>query len=166
MTGLAIALLTVSDTRTKANDRSGDYLAEALTANGHRLARRELVEDDRYEIRAIVSRWIAESEVQVILITGGTGFRPRDVTPEAVTPLFDQAIPGYGELFRQLSYAEIGTATIQSRACAGIANRTLIFCLPGSPNACRTAWQGILMEQLNRAHRPCNFAELLEPDNA
>ncbi|GAB4188623.1 MAG: molybdenum cofactor biosynthesis protein B [Wenzhouxiangellaceae bacterium] len=163
MSGLAIALLTVSDTRTAENDRSGDWLAAASERAGHHLAARTLVVDNRYRIRATVAQWIADEAIQVVLITGGTGFRPRDVTPEAVTPLLDQSIPGFGELFRQISYQEIGSSTIQSRALAGVANNTLVFCLPGSTNACSTAWNGILREQLNRDHKPCNFADLLSP---
>jgi molybdenum cofactor biosynthesis protein B len=159
--GLAVAILTISDTRTTANDTSGDYLAASVQEAGHPLAERCIVKDDVYQIRAVVSRWIADPAVQVALLTGGTGFAGRDSTPEAVSPLFDKAIEGFGELFRQLSYAEIGTSTVQSRALAGLANRTAIFCMPGSTGACRTAWTGILRDQLDGAHRPCNFVGVL-----
>jgi len=152
-----IAVLTVSDTRNEDTDTSGHYLADTLRAAGHRLADKQIVVDDVYRIRAVVSQWIASPDVNVVLITGGTGFTARDTTPEAMIPLFDKPIEGFGELFRQISYQEIGTSTIQSRAVAGMANRTLIFCLPGSTNACRTAWQKILLEQLDSRHKPCNF---------
>lgn len=154
---LNIVVLTVSDTRTLAEDTSGDALVANLTQAGHQLYERTLVKDDIYQIRALVSRWIADSQAQVILVTGGTGFSGRDSTPEAVTPLLDKQIPGFGELFRQISFTEIGASTIQSRALAGFANRTLVFCLPGSTNACNTAWQNILHEQLDSRTRPCNF---------
>ena len=154
---LNIAVLTVSDTRSRAEDKSGDALEANLTGAGHRLYDRTLVKDDIYQIRAVVSRWIADAQVQVILITGGTGFSGRDSTPEAVAPLLDKQIEGFGELFRQLYFAEIGTSTIQSRALGGLANRTLIFCLPGSTNACHTGWQKILQAQLDSRTRPCNF---------
>ena len=157
---LGAAVLTVSDTRTAANDSSGDYLASALQQLGHELRARELQRDDRYQIRATLSAWIADPSVQLILLTGGTGFAPRDCTPEAIAPLFDKSIPGFGELFRALSYQEIGTATVQSRALAGLANDSLIFALPGSTGACRTAWQQILQEQLDSRHKPCNFIGL------
>ena len=159
-TSLTIAVLTVSDTRTLENDTSGDFLQEALEEN-HELAHRLLVRDDIYDIRAVVSEWIASSAIQVVLITGGTGFSGRDSTPEAVAPLFDKKVEGFGELFRQISYAEIGTSTIQSRALAGLANNTLIVCMPGSTNACRTAWNSILKEQLDSTHKPCNFVGVL-----
>ncbi len=139
-------------------DTSGQALQELLTAAGHRLAARELCRDDVYESRAIVSGWIADQDVDVILTTGGTGLTRRDSTPEALQPLFDRVIDGFGELFRHLSYLEIGSSTVQSRAVAGLANQTLIFCMPGSTGACRTAWSGILNEQLDSRHRPCNFA--------
>jgi molybdenum cofactor biosynthesis protein B len=154
---LNIAVLTVSDTRTRAEDKSGDALAANITDAGHRLHDRALVKDDIYQIRALVSRWIADAEVQVILVTGGTGFSGRDSTPEAIAPLLDKHIEGFGELFRQISYAEIGTSTIQSRALGGLANRTLVFCLPGSTNACNTAWTKVLQAQLDSRTRPCNF---------
>ena len=159
---LNIAVLTVSDTRTAANDTSGDYLCEALAKAGHTLAERRIVIDDVYQMRAAVSQWIADAAVKVILLTGGTGFTTRDSTPEAVRPLLDTEVTGFGELFRQLSYAEIGTSTVQSRALAGIANGTMVFCMPGSTGACKTAWTGILREQLDINFRPCNFAELLK----
>ncbi|MBC6905592.1 molybdenum cofactor biosynthesis protein B [Saccharophagus sp. K07] len=154
---LNICVLTVSDTRTLAEDKSGDTLVQRLTDAGHRLHKRELIKDDIYQIRAVVSAWIAEPEAQVVLITGGTGFAGRDSTPEAVTPLLDKQIEGFGELFRHISFSEIGTSTIQSRALGGLANRTLIFCLPGSTNACQTAWDKILAAQLDSRTRPCNF---------
>lgn len=152
-----IAVLTVSDTRGLHNDSSGDYLIEQLEAEGHNLAVRDIVIDDVYKMRAQVSQYIADENIQAILMTGGTGFTQRDSTPEAIAPLFDKSIDGFGELFRQLSYDEIGTSTIQSRALAGIANRTLIFCMPGSTGACKTAWTGIIREQLTATHKPCNF---------
>lgn len=158
---LQIAVLTVSDTRTPENDTSGDALVSGLTDAGHILADRAISKDDVYQLRAVVSKWIADEAVQAILVTGGTGFTLRDTTPEALAPLFDKAIEGYGELFRQLSYEEIGTSTIQSRAFAGVANRTVIFCMPGSTGACRTAWNGIIREQLDARHRPCNFVEMV-----
>ncbi len=158
---LQIAILTVSDTRTEENDHSGNYLAEAITIAGHQLHEKLILVDNRYRIRAALSQWIAAPEVRVVLITGGTGFTDRDVTPEAVTPLLDKTIPGFGELFRQLSYEEIGSSTIQSRAIAGIANGTFIFCLPGSSGACRTGWEKIIKRQLDSANKPCNIIEML-----
>lgn len=158
---LNISVLTVSDTRSIAEDTSGDALIELLTKAGHTLNERKLVKDDVYQMRAVVSNWIADKQTHVVLITGGTGFYSRDSTPEAMTPLFDKTIEGFGELFRQISYTEIGTSTIQSRAIAGLANQTLVFCLPGSTGACKTAWNGILEEQLNASHRPCNFVSML-----
>ncbi len=160
-----IAVLTVSDTRTTATDSSGDLLAQSVEAAGHQVARRAIVIDDIYKIRACVSQWIADAQVHAILITGGTGFTSRDSTPEAMIPLFDKEIDGYGELFRSVSYQDIGTSTIQSRAVAGVANRTVIFCMPGSPNACRTAWEKIICQQLDVRHRPCNFVEMVLPSN-
>ena len=159
--GLHIAVLTVSDSRTEKNDTSGQFLSESLQAAGHHLAGREIVIDDQYKLRAIVSHWIADEAIEGILITGGTGFTTRDSTPEALMPLFDVEITGFGELFRHLSYLEIGTSTVQSRAFAGIANNTVLFCIPGSTSACRTAWNRILKDQLDIDHRPCNFAELI-----
>lgn len=161
MTQLSCTVLTVSDTRTAATDKSGDLLVQLLEADGHRLAERIIVPDDVYRIRAEVSRWIADPTIHVVLTTGGTGFTGRDSTPEALTPLFDKDILGFGELFRQLSYAEIGASTIQSRAVGGLANGTLIFALPGSANAVRTAWEKILHHQLDINFRPCNFVELI-----
>jgi molybdenum cofactor biosynthesis protein B len=158
---LKISVLTVSDTRSLAEDTSGDALVELLSKAGHTLNGREIVKDDVYQMRAVVSNWIADKGIHVVLITGGTGLYNRDSTPEAMTPLFDKTIEGFGELFRQISYDEIGTSTIQSRAIAGLANQTLIFCLPGSTGACKTAWNGILEEQLNASHRPCNFVSML-----
>jgi len=158
---LSIAVLTVSDTRTEENDTSGDYLVQALEAAGHRNAARSIVRDDIYQIRAILSRWIADANINAVLVTGGTGFSGRDSTPEAVRPLFDKNIDGFGEVFRALSLQEIGSSTIQSRALAGFANETVIFCVPGSTGACRTAWDGLIREQLDSSHRPCNFVGVL-----
>lgn len=152
-----IAVLTVSDTRNEETDTSGGYLVEALTEAGHYLADKQIVIDDLYQIRAVVSTWIACNDIDAILITGGTGFTDRDTTPEAVSVLFDKQVEGFGELFRQLSYSEIGSSTIQSRALAGFANKTVIFCMPGSTGACKTAWIKIIAEQLNSQHKPCNF---------
>jgi len=152
-----VALLTVSDTRTKDTDTSGQYLSEQVQNLGHHLVAQEIVIDDVYLMRARVSAWIADPSVHVIISTGGTGFTGRDSTPEALTPLFDKSIDGFGELFRQLSYIDIGTSTVQSRALGGIANSTVIFCLPGSTGACKTGWEGILREQLDGRHKPCNF---------
>lgn len=164
MIPLRVAVLTVSDTRTEATDRSGQTLVERLTGAGHRLADRQIVIDDVYRIRAVVAGWIADPEVQVILTTGGTGFTGRDSTPEAVAVLLDKQIEGFGELFRHLSWQEIGSSTIQSRCLGGLANATVVFCLPGSTGACRTAWDGILREQLDSRHKPCNFANLVIPE--
>lgn len=152
-----IAVLTVSDTRNEETDTSGGYLAQALQDAGHLLADKKIVIDDPYKIRAIVSVWIAEPEIEAVLITGGTGFTSRDTTPEAVAVLFDKQVEGFGELFRHVSYQEIGSSTIQSRALAGFANKTVIFCMPGSTGACKTAWSKIIVEQLNSQHKPCNF---------
>lgn len=154
---LNIAVLTVSDSRSLEQDSSGQLLVDRLTEAGHSLADRVLIPDDVYQLRAEVSRWIADPAVQVVLVTGGTGFTDRDSTPEALLPLFDKQVEGFGELFRQISFTEIGTSTVQSRAVAGLANRTLVFCMPGSTNACRTAWDKILGEQLDARTRPCNF---------
>ncbi len=160
-TALTAAVLTVSDTRTAENDTSGAYLEEALRAAGHDVIDRQIVIDDIYQLRAVLSRWIADPGVEVILTTGGTGFSGRDSTPEAVAPLFDKVIEGFGEVFRALSLSEIGSSTIQSRALAGMANGTVIFCMPGSTGACRTAWEGVLRDQLDSEHRPCNFVGVL-----
>lgn len=163
---LNIAVLTVSDTRTVETDTSGQLFVDRLKDAGHNLVARVLLKDDLYKIRAQVAAWIAEDEVQVVLITGGTGFTGRDSTPEAVGCLLDKRVDGFGELFRQISQADIGTSTIQSRALAGLSNGTLVCCLPGSTNACRTAWDGILGEQLDARYRPCNFVAHLKKADA
>lgn len=155
---LKCAVLTVSDSRDAGTDTSGNYLAETLARAGHECVARQIVRDDIYQIRKVVSDWIADDEVQVIITTGGTGFSHRDSTPEAILPLLDKEMNGFGELFRQISYAEIGSSTLQSRALAGQVNRKLVFCLPGSTHACETAWEGILKEQFDETHKPCNFA--------
>ncbi|MGN7919433.1 MULTISPECIES: molybdenum cofactor biosynthesis protein B [Lysobacter] len=157
---LSLCVLTVSDSRTLADDSSGDYLVQSLTQAGHRLAERKLLPDDRYKLRAAVSQWIADDSIDGILVTGGTGFTGRDSTPEALLPLLDKEMPGFGELFRAISYDEIGTSTLQSRAFAGLANATFLFCLPGSTSACRTAWEKIVGAQLDARTRPCNLATL------
>ncbi|MEE4243905.1 MAG: molybdenum cofactor biosynthesis protein B [Kangiellaceae bacterium] len=162
---LNIAVLTVSDTRNESNDTSGQLLVDSATDAGHNLVRRTIVKDDVYQMRAVVSDWIASNEVQVIISTGGTGFTGRDSTPEALSVLFDKNVEGFGELFRQISYQQIGTSTVQSRAIAGLANHTVIFCLPGSTNACRTGWQEIIEPQLDARHKPCNFVMHLTPSN-
>lgn len=158
---LNTAILTISDSRTEADDKSGGYLRDAVLKAGHEVVEKTMVTDDVYAMRVVFSRWIAAPEVQVVLATGGTGVTGRDSTPEAIAPLLDKQIEGFGELFRQLSFSEIGASTIQSRALAGMANGTLIFCLPGSSGACRTAWQQILEPQLDIRTRPCNFALLM-----
>lgn len=158
---LSIAVLTISDSRTEATDRSGALLAERLQAGGHRLADKRIVADDIYEIRAVVSGWIADETVNVVISTGGTGVTGRDGTPEAVHPLLDKEIEGFGEVFRALSYEDIKTSTLQSRALAGVANATYIFCLPGSTGACKTAWDAIIAAQLDYRTRPCNLVELM-----
>ncbi len=160
-TPLNIAVLTVSDTRNEETDKSGQTLRDRAIEAGHHFCEKKIVKDDIYQIRAQVSKWIADSEIHAVLITGGTGFAGRDSTPEAVIPLLDKQVLGFGELFRQVSYDDIGSSTIQSRAVGGLANKTVIFCMPGSTNACRTAWDKILVEQLDNRHRPCNFVELL-----
>jgi molybdopterin adenylyltransferase len=157
---LRLCVLTVSDTRTAADDSSGDYLCEALQSAGHVLHERALLRDDRYALRALVSRWIADAQVDGILVTGGTGFTGRDSTPEALLPLLDKQMPGFGEMFRVLSFEEIGTSTLQSRAFAGLANATFLFALPGSTSACRTAWEKLVRAQLDARTRPCNLASL------
>jgi molybdenum cofactor biosynthesis protein B len=159
---LGVAVLTVSDTRSLEDDTSGQYLVDALAAEGHRNAARQIVRDDIYQVRAVLSAWIAADDVDAILVTGGTGFSGRDSTPEAVRPLFDKEVDGFGEVFRALSFDEIGSSTIQSRAIAGLANDTVIFCMPGSTGACRTAWDGLIREQLDSTHRPCNFVGVLK----
>lgn len=157
---LSLCVLTVSDSRTLANDSSGDYLIEALQAEGHRLHARALLPDDKYQLRAQASAWIADSDVDGILVTGGTGFTGRDSTPEALLPLMDKQMPGFGELFRALSFEEIGTSALQSRAFAGLANATFLFALPGSTSACRTAWVKIIRAQLDARTKPCNLVNL------
>jgi molybdenum cofactor biosynthesis protein B len=160
-TPINIAVLTVSDSRSLAEDSSGAALVELLEAAGHRLAERRIVKDDTFQIRAEISRWIADPAVDCILTTGGTGITGRDGTPEAVAPLLDKEISGFGELFRYLSYQEIGTSSLQSRALSGVANRTFIFVLPGSSNACRTAWTRVIEAQLDSRTRPCNLTMLI-----
>jgi molybdenum cofactor biosynthesis protein B len=158
---LNIAVLTISDTRALADDKSGTTLADRLTAAGHTLAARDIAIDDVEAIRAVVRKWIADASVDVIITTGGTGFTGRDVTPEAVEPLFEKRMDGFSIAFHMLSHAKIGASTIQSRATAGVAGATFIFCLPGSPGACRDAWDGILAAQLDYRTRPCNFVEIM-----
>lgn len=158
---LNIAVLTVSDTRTEKDDKSGALLSERVQASGHRLAEKSIVRDDVYAIRAKIAHWIADHNVQVIITTGGTGVTGRDGTPEAVQPLLDKEIPGFGEIFRMLSYDQIKTSTVQSRAVAGVANATYIFCLPGSSGACRDAWVKIISAQLDYRTLPCNLVELM-----
>jgi molybdenum cofactor biosynthesis protein B len=158
---VSIAVLTVSDTRTEETDRSGALLVERLKAAGHTLAEKAIVRDERGAIVAKLRQWIANPAVEVVLATGGTGVTGRDVTPEAFAEVYEKEIPGFGELFRMLSYKTIATSTIQSRATAGVAGGTYLFALPGSTGACRDAWDGILEAQLDIRHKPCNFAELL-----
>jgi molybdenum cofactor biosynthesis protein B len=158
---LNIAVLTVSDTRTRENDTSGDLIQERLTAAGHKLAARVILKDDVEKLRAQLRAWIADKNVEAIISTGGTGLTRRDVTPEAVLPLITKPIPGFGELFRWLSYEEIGTSTIESRALAGVAGDTFIFCLPGSTGACRTGMDKIILPQLDSTTGPCNLTEML-----
>lgn len=158
---LRIAVLTVSDTRDESNDKSGDALIHALQGAGHELVERHIVGDDVYLIRAEVSRWIADSNVDVVLTTGGTGLTGRDGTPEAVAPLLDKTIDGFGELFRAISWDEIGTSNLQSRCLAGVANGTYLFCLPGSTNACTTAWDKLIVAQLDARTEPCNLVDLI-----
>jgi molybdenum cofactor biosynthesis protein B len=158
---LDIAVLTASDSRDEASDKSGALLVKLLGESGHRLAHKAIVPDDKYRIREVVSRWIVDESISVILTTGGTGVTGRDGTPEAVTPLLDKIIDGFGETFRQLSYQSIGTSTLQSRALAGVANGTYIFCLPGSSGACKDAWSGLISSQLDYRTRPCNLVELM-----
>ncbi|SEK22312.1 molybdenum cofactor biosynthesis protein B [Halomonas daqiaonensis] len=164
MIPLSVAVLTISDTRDEQTDRSGQALVERLTSAGHALHDKRIVPDDVYRIRAVISAWIADPDIQVILTTGGTGFTGRDSTPEAVSVLLDKQIEGFGELFRQLSWQEIGSSTVQSRCLGGLANATVVFCLPGSTGACRTGWDGILAAQLDSRHKPCNFANLVIPE--
>ncbi len=163
---LSVAVLTVSDSRDEASDSSGRYLCEALAEAGHRCGDKRIVKDDIYQIRAALSAWIAEVAIDAVLVTGGTGFSGRDSTPEAVSVLFDKHIEGFGEVFRAVSFDEIGSSTIQSRALAGFANNTVIFCMPGSTGACRTAWTRLICEQLDSRHRPCNFVGVLNTRRA
>ncbi len=156
-----IAILTMSDTRTLADDKSGNTLAEMIAEAGHTLADRAIVKDDVEAIRARVKGWIDDPQIDVVITTGGTGFTGRDVTPEAVAPLFEKEIDGFSAIFHMLSYQKIETSTIQSRACGGVSHGTYIFCLPGSPGACKDAWHGILKFQLDNRHRPCNFVEIM-----
>jgi molybdopterin adenylyltransferase len=156
-----IAVLTVSDTRTLADDKSGDTLAGLLADDGHELADRAIERDDVEAIRARVKGWIADPTIDVVITTGGTGFTGRDVTPEAIKPLFEKEIDGFSTIFHLISYEKIETSTIQSRACGGVAHGTYIFCLPGSPGACKDGWNGILKWQLDNRHRPCNFVEIM-----
>ena len=158
---LRIAVLTVSDSRTEADDKSGRLLAERLTGAGHQLAEKAIEPDDTYRIRATVSRWIADPEVDAVITTGGTGLTGRDGTPEAVSILFDKTIEGFGEMFRMLSYELIGTSTMQSRAVAGVANGTFIFSLPGSTGACKDGWDKLICHQLDYRTRPCNLVEIM-----
>ncbi|MBX9738450.1 MAG: molybdenum cofactor biosynthesis protein B [Beijerinckiaceae bacterium] len=158
---LGIAVLTVSDTRSLSEDKSGDTLTARLTGAGHRLAARAIVTDDVAEIRRVVQLWIDDPTVDAIITTGGTGFTGRDVTPEALEPMFEKRMDGFSAVFHRLSYDKIGTSTIQSRATAGVAGATYIFVLPGSPGACKDAWDGILAQQLDYRHRPCNFVEIM-----
>jgi molybdenum cofactor biosynthesis protein B len=157
---LRVAVLTVSDTRGAAEDSSGDYLAQALAEAGHVLAARALLRDDKYALRAQVSAWIADEAIDGILVTGGTGFTGRDSTPEALLPLLDKLMDGFGEVFRALSFEDIGTSSLQSRAFAGLANGTFLFCLPGSTSACRLGWEKLIRAQLDARTRPCNLAAL------
>ena len=158
---LNIAVLTISDSRTDADDKSGNLLVDRLQTAGHKLADKKIVRDDIYQIRARISQWIADENIHAVLTTGGTGVTGRDGTPEAVDVLFDKTIEGFGETFRMLSYEEIKTSTIQSRAIAGVANATYIFCLPGSPGACKTAWEKIIAAQLDHRTQPCNLVMLI-----
>jgi molybdopterin adenylyltransferase len=158
---VGIAVLTVSDTRSMADDRSGDTLCERIEAAGHRLAARSIVPDEVEAIRAIVLGWSRDETVDVVITTGGTGFTGRDVTPEALEPIFEKRMDGFSEVFHRISYDKIGTSTIQSRATGGVVNATFVFVLPGSPGACRDAWDGILQAQLDYRHMPCNFVEIM-----
>jgi molybdopterin adenylyltransferase len=159
---LNIAVLTVSDTRNEDTDSSGGLLVERLQEHGHQLSDKKIVIDDIYQIRAALSQWIADETTHAVVITGGTGFTSRDSTPEAVAPLLDKTVEGFGELFRQISLQQIGTSTIQSRAIAGLANETVVFCLPGSTNACRTGWDEVISSQLDSRQGPCNFVPQLK----
>jgi len=161
MSHLGIAVLTVSDSRDEQSDTSGRLLVERLTRAGHRLAEKLIVPDDIYQIRAALSRWIADPAVNAVITTGGTGITGRDGTPEAVRPLLDKVLDGFGEMFRSISYADIGTSTLQSRALAGVANATFVFCVPGSSGACATAWDELIGAQLDSRTQPCNLVELM-----
>ncbi|MBL4820079.1 MAG: molybdenum cofactor biosynthesis protein B [Gammaproteobacteria bacterium] len=163
-TVLNIKVITVSDTRTQETDKSGNVLVDRVQAAGHSLLGKRIIPDDVYHLRAEVSAHIADPEVQVVLMTGGTGFTDRDNTHYAIAPLLETPIEGFGELFRQISFEEIGSSTIQSRAFAGLTNKTIIFCVPGSPGACATAWDKIIEAQLNSSHKPCNFVDKLVSD--
>lgn len=163
---LNIAVLTVSDTRNEETDTSGKALIERATEAGHNVIEKAIVKDDVYQLRAIVSKWIASNDVEAVISTGGTGFTARDNTPEALSVLFDKEIEGFGEVFRYVSLQEIGTSTVQSRAFGGMANGTVIFCVPGSTNACKTAWDKVIKEQLDASHRPCNFVPHLKTSEA
>ena len=156
-----IAVLTVSDTRGPTEDKSGDSLAEMIVRAGHELAERAIVKDEVEDIRRKVMSWIADPRIDVVISTGGTGFTGRDVTPEAIKPLFEKEIEGFSTVFHMISYEKVGTSTIQSRACGGLGQGTYIFCLPGSPGACKDAWNGILVHQLDNRHRPCNLVEIM-----
>ena len=158
---LSIAVITVSDTRTDETDKSGNVLVQGLTQAGHKLHSKIIIKDDVYQLRASVSAHIADAAINVVLLTGGTGFTARDNTYRAISPLLEMDIDGFGELFRQLSFEEIGSSTIQSRAFAGLANNTIVVCLPGSPGACATGWDNIIAQQLDSTHKPCNFADKL-----
>ena len=158
---VGIAVLTVSDTRKLNNDRSGDTLVERITLAGHRLAARDIATDDAEAIRSAVNKWVADETIDVVITTGGTGFTGRDITPEALEPLFDKRMDGFSEVFHRISFDKIGTSTIQSRATAGLIGTTFVFVLPGSPGACRDAWDGILKAQLDYRHMPCNFVEIM-----
>jgi molybdenum cofactor biosynthesis protein B len=158
---LHITVLTISDTRTEADDTSGALLVELIERAGHSVVEKKIVADDMYQIRAVVSQWIADDKVNAVVTTGGTGVTGRDGTPEAVTPLLDKVLDGFGEVFRMLSYQDIKTSTIQSRAISGVANGTYIFCLPGSSGACRTAWSDLIKDQLDSRTKPCNLVQLM-----
>lgn len=158
---LNIAVMTVSDSRTEADDKSGNLLVDRISQAGHMLADKKIVADNIYQLRAIASTWIADPTIHAIITTGGTGFTGRDITPEAIKPLYDKEIEGFGEIFRMISYQLIKTSTIQSRAVAGLANGTVIFSLPGSPGACKDGWDEIIAYQLDVRHRPCNFVEIM-----
>lgn len=158
---LTLCVLTISDTRTPDNDSSGDYLALSLGQAGHRLHEKRILKDNRYQIRAVVAAWIADESIDGVIVSGGTGFTGRDSTPEAIAPLLDKEMPGFGEMFRAISFDEIGTSTMQSRAFAGLSNNTFVFCLPGSTSACRTAWEKLIRAQLDATTKPCNLAGLI-----